>query len=144
MTDARPNTRNNAAFDLRYHLVLVTKDRRPALTEAILADLERIFAEVLAGWRCRLAEFGGEADHVHLLFEAHPAMELSSLVNSLKTASSRRIRKAYASHLAQFYWKPVFWHGAYYVGSVGSASLETVRGYLERQGRGRWPKADRA
>jgi len=31
-------------------------------------------------------------------------------------------------------WKPVFWHRAYYVGSVGVASLETVRAYVEAQG----------
>ncbi len=31
--------------------------------------------------------------------------------------------------LAKFYWKPYFWHRAYYVGSVGGASLDTVKRY---------------
>ena len=51
----------------------------------------------------------------------------------LKTASSRRIRAKYADHLRRFYWKPFFWHRAYYVGSVGHASLETVKRYVESQ-----------
>ena len=52
----------------------------------------------------------------------------------LKTASSRRIRAKYSDHLRRFYWKPFFWHPAYYVGSVGHASLETVKRYAPFQG----------
>ncbi|WP_083824561.1 transposase [Thiorhodospira sibirica] len=50
------------------------------------------------------------------------------------TASARRARNRFAEHLAAFYWKPMFWHRACYVGSVGSASLETVRASVESQG----------
>ncbi|MFO7543327.1 MAG: transposase, partial [Thiobacillus sp.] len=30
--------------------------------------------------------------------------------------------------------KPLFWHRAYYVGSVGGATLDTVRAYVDAQG----------
>lgn len=43
-------------------------------------------------------------------------------------------RKRVAEHLAAFYGKPLFWHRAYYAGSVGGASLETVKAYVEAQG----------
>ncbi|MHB1684806.1 MAG: transposase [Bacilli bacterium] len=36
--------------------------------------------------------------------------------------------------MRRFYWKPFFWHRAYYVGSVGHASLETVKQYAPSQG----------
>lgn len=88
----------------------------------------------MAAWRCQLLEFGGEPDHVHLLVDAHPALDISVLVNNLKTASARRARNRFAEHLAGFYRKPLFWHRAYYVGSVGGASLETVRAYVDAQG----------
>jgi len=81
-----------------------------------------------------LLEFGGEADHVHLLVEIHPALNISTLINNLKTASSRRTRNRFAEHLKPFTSKPYFWHRAYYVGSVGGATLETVRRYVEAQG----------
>jgi hypothetical protein len=32
-----------------------------------------------------------------------------------------------------FYRKPVFWHLAYYVGSVGNVTLETIRRYVDQQ-----------
>ncbi|WP_449410666.1 IS200/IS605 family transposase [Methylobacterium komagatae] len=144
MPDATPDTRNNAAFELTYHLVLVTKWRRPALTSDMLSRFAEIAASTLGAWRCSLVESGGEADHVHLLFRSHPAMDLSKLVNNLKTVTSRLLRKEFPDDLAKFYWKPILWHGAYYVGSVGNASLDTVRRYVEEQGRDRWPAKRRA
>ena len=47
-------------------------------------------------------------DHVHLLIDIHPALDLSVLINNLKTASARRARTRFAQHLAPFYWKPMF------------------------------------
>ncbi len=114
--------------------MFVTKYRRKVITPLMLADLRKLFAEILSGWRCSLLEFGGETDHVHLLVDIHPALQISVLINNLKTSSSRRIRAKYADHLRRFYWKPFFWHRAYYVGSVGHASLETVKRYVESQG----------
>ncbi len=99
----------------------------------MLAHLSEHFAELLTNWRCELIEFGGEPDHVHLLFEAHPALELAGLVNNLKTASARKLKKPFEAHLKKFYWKPGFWHRAYYLGNVGSASLETVKRYVANQ-----------
>ena len=105
------------------------------MTPELLAYLETAFGEILEGWRCRLLEFGGEPDHVHLLVDIHPALDISVLINNLKTASARRTRNRFTEHLVKFYCaKPLFWHRAYFVGSVGGATLETVRAYVDAQG----------
>jgi len=100
----------------------------------LLAYLETAFAEILVAWRCKLLEFGGEPDHVHLPIDIHPALDISVLINNLKTASARRTRNRFAEHLASFYREPLFRHRAYFVGSVGGATLETVRAYVDAQG----------
>jgi len=125
---------SHAVYSLRLPAVFVTKYRRKVLTPELLDYRQDAFGEILADWRCRLLEFGGEADHVHLLLEIPPALHISPLINNLKSASSRRIRNRFAEPLKQFYGKPYFWHRAYYVGSVGGATLETVRRYVESQG----------
>lgn len=127
-------SRSHAVYDIKLHIVFVTKYRRPCLHEELRDYLKCAFSEILAAWRCELIEFGGEADHVHLLVAIHPALNISTLINNLKTASARRARNRFAEHVARFYWKPMFWHRAYYIGSVGGASLETVRAYVESQG----------
>lgn len=131
---------SHAVYDLKLHLVFVTKYRRKILHEPLRQYLEQAFREILAAWRCTLLEFGVEADHVHLLVDIHPALNISTLINNLKTASARRARNRFAEHLAQFYWKPYFWHRAYYVGSVGSTTLETIRAYVENQGTTEQPR----
>jgi putative transposase len=125
---------SHAVFSIKLHIVFVTKYRRKTLTPELLSYLKVAFEECLAAWRCKLLEFGGEEDHVHLLVDIHPALDISVLINNLKTASARRARARFAEHLDKFYWKPLFWHRAYFVGSVGGATLETVRAYVEAQG----------
>jgi putative transposase len=125
---------SHAIYNLKLQIVFVTKYRRKTLSPELLAYLETAFGEILATWRCKLIEFGGEPDHVHLLIDIHPALDISVLVNNLKTASARRTRNRFADHLAPFYRKPLFWSRAYFVGSVGSATLETVRAYVDAQG----------
>lgn len=125
---------SHAVFSIKLHIVFVTKYRRKTLTSELLSYLKVAFEECLAAWRCKLLEFGGEEDHVHLLVDIHPALDISVLINNLKTASARRARARFAEHLDKFYWKPLFWHRAYFVGSVGGATLETVRAYVEAQG----------
>lgn len=125
---------SHAVYSIKLHIVFVTKYRRKTLTPELLTYLQAAFGEVLTAWRCSLLEFGGEADHVHLLVDIHPALNISVLINNLKTASARRVRSRYADHLSMFYHKPAFWHRAYFVGSVGGATLETVKAYVESQG----------
>ena len=127
---------SHGVYNLNYHLVIVTKYRRKVITKAMLTDLKGIFSNVCAAWRCELVEFSGEADHVHLLISAHPNLKLSDLVNNLKTASSRRIRRMYKSHVRQFYWKPVFWHRSYCMISAGGAPLSILKQYIEQQNAG--------
>jgi putative transposase len=49
-------------------------------------------------WDCKLIEFSGEEDRVHLLFQYHPDVELSKLVNNPKSISSRKIRQEFVAH----------------------------------------------
>ncbi len=127
-------TSSHAVFDLQMHVVFVTKYRRKVLTVELLAYLKQVFIDTLIAWRCHLVEFGGEPDHVHMLIEIHPSLKISSLINNLKTVSSRKARKAFATHLSAYYWKPLFWHRAYYIGSVGRTSTHTIRHYIQKQG----------
>lgn len=126
-------TRSHAAFRLNYHVVMVIKYRHKAITLDMLERMRDIFADVLGKWGCEIVEFNGESDHVHLLIDAHPALDLSRLVGNLKTVSARHIRKEYAEHLRPFFWKPYFWSRSYCITTTGGASLETIKNYVLSQ-----------
>lgn len=64
-----------------------------------------------------------------------PDVEVSKLVNNLKTVSSRLIRKKFNQQVDRFHNKPVFWTGAYFVASCGGVTLEQLKSYVEKQSR---------
>ncbi|MDJ0746046.1 MAG: transposase [Xenococcaceae cyanobacterium MO_167.B27] len=37
--------------------------------------LHEIFEALLDKWECKIVEFNGEKDHVHLLFQYHPEIQ---------------------------------------------------------------------
>lgn len=125
---------SGCCYSIKFHLVLVTKYRRKAINPQVKARLQEIFTELLAKWECELLEFNGEEDHVHLLIDCNPKICISTFVNNLKTVSSRLIRKEFKDYLAKFYWKPVFWTGAYFISSCGGATLDQIKKYVENQG----------
>jgi putative transposase len=128
---------SHCTYRICYHLVLVTKYRRKVIDRQILSFLDAHFRNVLADWRCALLEFSGEPDHVHLLISAHPNLKVSTLVNNLKTTSSRRVRTLFPKIVSRYYRKPVFWTRAYCVLSAGGAPLETLKRYIQNQDRPR-------
>jgi len=112
-------------------LVFVTKYRRDVLIGEHLAYLSEVFASVCEDFGACLTECNGEDDHVHLLVEYPPTVAVSSLVNSLKGVSSRRLRaryrvRAHREHL----WSP-----SYFAASCGGAPLSIIRAYVEQQRR---------
>jgi putative transposase len=125
---------HHCIFSLHFHLVLVTKYRRKVITKEVLERLRAIFQETLEKWHSELIEFNGEEDHIHLLFRTPPTVQLSKLVNNLKTVSSRLIRRDFRKHVNRFYRKPVFWHRSYCLITTGGDTIEILRKYIEEQG----------
>ena len=126
-------SKGRSVSDLKVHLVLVTKYRRKAFTGEMLERLHVIIEELLFKWDCKLIEFSGEKDHIHCLFQYHPDLELSKLVNNLKSVSSRKLRQEFSEYLSEIYWKDVFWSGSYFVASCGGVTISTLRKYIEGQ-----------
>lgn len=90
---------------------------------------------VCADFETELAEFNGEANHVHLLVNFPPKVALSKLVNSLKGVSSRRMRQEFPDLVQHYYRANKLWAGSYFAGSVGGAPISVLRQYIEQQNR---------
>lgn len=125
----------HCVYKLIFHLVLVTKYRRKCFTNDILDRLETIANELCQKWDVELLEFSGAPDHIHLLIELHPNIMPSKFINSLKTVTSRLIRKEFSDHFSTFYSKPVLWTRAYCLLTTGGGAIDTIRQYIEKQER---------
>jgi len=126
-------SKGRSVSDLKAHLVLTTKYRRKVFTGEMLKRLHEVFLDLLFKWDCKLVEFNGESDHIHLLFQYHPDVALSNLVNNVKSVSSRKLRQEFEERVNQFYRKDVLWNSSYFVASCGGVTISTLRKYIENQ-----------
>ena len=124
---------NHCSFSLNYHLVLVTKYRKKCINAIMLTELKSICERLCEQWECKMLEFNGEPDHVHLLLALTPRVQPSKFVNNLKTVSSRLLRRDFKEHLAKYFWKPIFWSRTYCLITCGGAPLETIKKYIQNQ-----------
>lgn len=139
MTQLRSGS--HVVFSIQLHIVFVTKYRRKVFTEPMIVDMREVFRRVLTTNNSILEECNGEPDHVHLLVDMHPDNNISDLVASLKSASSRILREKYKPEIDRYYWgKAKLWHDSKCIVSCGGAPLQIVKEYIKDQSGGRLEK----
>jgi putative transposase len=122
----------HCVFDMNVHLVFVTKYRKEVFNQQHLLFLEEVFSDVCEKFESTLLECNGEEDHVHLLLAYPPKVAVSKLVNSLKGASSRRLKNTFPG-LQKKYWGAALWSPSYFAGSCGGAPISIIKEYIENQ-----------
>ena len=75
----------------------------------------------------------GESDQIHALLDINPDNNISQLVASLKSASSRIVRQEFKEAINKVYSQPVFWSGSYYIASSGGVTIERLKKYIDRR-----------
>lgn len=127
-------TNRHSCFLLQYHMVFVTKYRKPVLEGPVKALVYQTIRDICEEKGLTILELNGEQDHVHILYEADPFTSPRELANIIKTKTSRYARKAYGDTLLrQHYWKPLFWSDSYFVTTVSENSLQVVQEYIKNQ-----------
>lgn len=128
MVEVRSN--NNVIYRCAYHVVWCPKYRRPVIEGEIDAHLKQVIHEVCAEHKCNLIELETMPDHVHLLVECDPQYGIHRLVKQIKGRSSRVLRQEFPSLKSRL---PTLWTNSYFVATVGGATLEVVKQYVENQ-----------
>lgn len=118
---------------MHVHLVFVAKYRRKVFDKEAFERLRELFTKICMDFEAELMEIDGERDHVHLLLNYPPKVPVSALVNSLKGASSRVLRKERPDIAKRYYHKGVLWSPSYFAASCGGAPISIVRQYIEQQ-----------
>ncbi len=122
----------HSAYNLHVHLVFITKYRKKVLADNHLQYFKEVVAEICKDFGAELKECNGEGDHVHMLIQYPPTVQLSKMVNNLKSVTSRRMRANFID-LRVDYNKPVLWSRSYFAGSCGGAPLEIIKQYIQNQ-----------
>lgn len=121
---------------LKYHLILVTKYRKPILEPKVMEFIIKIINQSLSKLKINIIAIkGDDKNHIHLMIEAKPTQSISMIVRHIKQMTSYHAWREYPVFLRQFYWYDnLFWSKGYFCCSTGDASSETIKRYIETQG----------
>lgn len=89
----------------QYHVVWVTRYRRKILVPGIAEYLKKVLRAVREfhpDWF--LEEIGVERDHVHLHMVIPPKYAVSTVLETLKSVTSRRLKEKFPHVLSKVYW----------------------------------------
>jgi putative transposase len=109
------------------HLIFSTKEREPFIRPEIEPELHAMLGGIGRDIQCTVLAVGGTADHVHLLCLLSRTVAIASLVEELKTRSSKWV-KTKGNLFAKFHWQR-----GYGVFSVGRSQEEQVKRYIAGQ-----------
>ena len=127
-------TNRHSKFLLQYHLVLVTKYRHNIINDDLKNSLIEYTKQFFENRNLHILELNTDNNHIHILFETPPNLNLSVFINSYKSASSRKMRTEFKQKLSKFYWKPYFWSRSYFICTVSEKSVQYVKQYIHDQG----------
>ena len=126
---------SSCKFKLTAHLCLVTKFRYKTLIGQLKDDLKQIIQDISSenDWNIQILET--DVDHIHILFDYKPNENISNIVKKIKQYSSFRIWDMHPELRNTYFGKrKLFWSGGYFICSIGDASNETIKQYIEKQG----------
>lgn len=126
------DTNAHSVFSLHYHLILVTKYRKPVFDDEISERARALFEAIAPAYKIEVLEWNHDQDHVHILFKAQPKTELSKFINAYKSASSRVLKKEFPSMKKQL-WQDMFWSRSFCLLSSGGAPIEVIQQYIKEQ-----------
>ena len=126
---------NHSVYSLHYHFVQCVKYRQKALVNPLLIDfLKTKIHNISKTFEVEVINIECDKDHFHLLFTAKPTLNIPKYINTIKTVTSREIRKNFPEVL-NLLWKDAFWSRSYFIANTGQVTLDVLKKYVDNQGK---------
>ena len=126
------NKGSHTVYDIKYHVIWVTKYRYKVLNKQIAARLRELIRQGCEARQITIVRGSIGKDHVYMLIGCSPSIAPSKIVQYLKGRSSRLIQDEFPE-LKKRYWGQHLWARGYFCATVGSITDETIKRYIESQ-----------
>ena len=125
---------SHTTYDIKYHLVWITKYRKSVLTGEIAKRVRELIREICKGKEIEIIKGHVSKDHVHIFVSVRPHISVSNVMQSLKGKTSRKMMSEFKS-LSRTFWGRHIWARGYFVASSGNVTDEVIMKYIEMQGK---------
>lgn len=123
---------SHSTYDLKYHIVWITKYRKKVLVGKVAENVRTMLREICKQNEVEILAGHVSKDHVHLFVSVPPYISMSDLVQALKGKSSRKLM-ATDKNIAKQFWGRHFWARGYFAASSGNVTDEVIKNYIETQ-----------
>jgi putative transposase len=123
---------SHTVYDIKYHLVWITKYRKPVLQGEIAIRARELIREICRSYDVEIIKGHLSRDHVHLLVSVPPHVSVSQLVQYIKGKSSRKMMMEFKT-LNRTFWGRHIWARGYFAATSGNVTDEVIMKYIEEQ-----------
>ena len=125
---------SHTVYDLKYHLVWISKYRKPILRGEVAERVRELVREICKANDVEILKGHISCDHVHIFVSVPPHLSVSKLMQAIKGKSSRKLLSEY-KRLSKAFWGRHMWARGYFVASSGNVTDEVIMKYIEEQGK---------
>ena len=125
---------SHTTYDLKYHLVWITKYRKAVLSGDVAKRARELIREICRAQDVEIIKGHISRDHVHVFVSAPPHLSISRLMQSIKGKSSRKMLSEFKP-LSRAFWGRHIWARGYFAASSGNVTDEVIMQYIELQGK---------
>ena len=123
---------SHSVYDLKVHIVWITKYRKPVLFGDVAVRLRDLIREICRTMEVDILKGHVSKDHVHLFVSIPPQLSVSKLAGRIKGKTSRKLL-AENRRLAKEFWGRHPWARGYFAASSGNVTDEVVMQYIAAQ-----------
>ena len=125
---------SHTTYDLKYHLVWITKYRKQVLTGEVAKRARELIRQICRSRDVEILKGHISGDHVHIFVSVPPHVSISKLMQSIKGKSSRKMMSEFKT-LSRAFWGRHIWARGYFAASSGNVTDEVIMQYIELQGK---------
>jgi putative transposase len=123
---------SHAGFDIKYHVIWVTKYRYKVLNGPISKRTRELIRQGCEARGITILQGSVGKDHIHLLLSCPPSLAPSKILQYLKGRSSRLLQDEFPE-LKKRFWGQHLWERGYFCATVGTVTEEIIRNYIANQ-----------
>ena len=123
MKDYRKASRS--VYDLNYHLVWVTKYRKPVLFGDVADSARELIREICKSLDIKIIRGRVSEDHVYLFVSVPQQLSISKVIGLIKAKTSRKLPKGF--------WGRHLWARGYFAASSTNVTDEVIMQYIALQ-----------
>ena len=126
-------TTSHTKYDIKYHLVWITKYRKAVLIGPVAVRVRELVREICKAQDIEIVKGHVGKDHVHVFVSVPPYLSVSKVMQYLKGKTSHKMLMEFA-HLRRQFWGRHVWARGYFACSSGNVTDEVIMEYIATQG----------